>query len=85
MWLFPVYILFIVYTVHLFCSFVGMELTDDNLRTLSDYLQHTLSPDVNVRRPGEFNLCHQKIFNFTNLFLVFIQLTVTWSARSHSD
>ncbi|PNF40478.1 Exportin-2 [Cryptotermes secundus] len=30
-----------------------MELTDDNLRTLSDYLQHTLSPDVNVRRPAE--------------------------------
>ncbi|KDR18464.1 exportin-2 [Zootermopsis nevadensis] len=30
-----------------------MELTDDNLRTLSNYLQHTLSPDVNVRRPAE--------------------------------
>lgn len=30
-----------------------MELTDDNLRTLSDYLQHTLSPDVNIRRPAE--------------------------------
>lgn len=30
-----------------------MELTDDNIRTLSEYLQHTLSPDVNVRRPAE--------------------------------
>ncbi|XP_067006504.1 exportin-2 [Anabrus simplex] len=30
-----------------------MELTDDNLRTLSEYLQHTLNPDVNVRRPAE--------------------------------
>jgi exportin-2 (importin alpha re-exporter) len=38
-----------------------MELTDDNLRTLSDYLQHTLSPDVNVRRPGEFNLLKQTV------------------------
>lgn len=33
-----------------------MELTDDNLLTLSEYLKHTLSPDVNVRRPGEYNL-----------------------------
>lgn len=30
-----------------------MELTDDNIRTLSEYLQHTLNPDVNVRRPAE--------------------------------
>ncbi|XP_017788681.1 PREDICTED: exportin-2 [Habropoda laboriosa] len=33
-----------------------MELTDDNLLTLREYLKHTLSPDVNVRRPGEYNL-----------------------------
>ncbi|XP_034196637.1 chromosome segregation 1 [Osmia lignaria lignaria] len=30
-----------------------MELTDDNLLTLSEYLKHTLSPDVNERRPAE--------------------------------
>ncbi|KAG5308621.1 XPO2 protein, partial [Pseudoatta argentina] len=30
-----------------------MDLTDDNLVTLSEYLKHTLSPDVNVRRPAE--------------------------------
>ncbi|XP_001606668.1 exportin-2 [Nasonia vitripennis] len=30
-----------------------MELTDDNLLTLSEYLRHTLSPDVAVRRPAE--------------------------------
>lgn len=30
-----------------------MELTDDNLVTLSEYLKHTLSPDTNVRRPGK--------------------------------
>lgn len=30
-----------------------MELTDDNLRTLSEYLKNTLNPDVNVRRPAE--------------------------------
>lgn len=31
---------------------IGMELTEDNLVTLSEYLKHTLSADVNVRRPG---------------------------------
>ncbi|XP_076289313.1 chromosome segregation 1 [Lasioglossum baleicum] len=30
-----------------------MELTDDNLLTLSEYLKHTLSPEVHVRRPAE--------------------------------
>jgi len=35
---------------------IDMELTDDNLVTLSEYLKHTLSPDVNVRRPGWYNL-----------------------------
>ncbi|OAD56402.1 Exportin-2 [Eufriesea mexicana] len=30
-----------------------MELTDDNLLTLSEYLKHTLSPDINVRWPAE--------------------------------
>lgn len=29
-----------------------MEISEDNLRTLGQYLQQTLSPDVNVRRPG---------------------------------
>lgn len=33
-----------------------MELTDDNLVTLSEYLKHTLSPEVTVRRPGRYNL-----------------------------
>lgn len=30
-----------------------MELTDNNITTLSEYLQHTLNPDVGVRRPAE--------------------------------
>ncbi|KAF5296580.1 hypothetical protein FQR65_LT10233 [Abscondita terminalis] len=30
-----------------------MEVSDDNLRTLGEYLQQTLSPDVNARRPAE--------------------------------
>ncbi|XP_076244499.1 chromosome segregation 1 [Calliopsis andreniformis] len=30
-----------------------MELTDDNLLTLSEYLKRTLSPDIDVRRPAE--------------------------------
>ncbi|KAK6622529.1 hypothetical protein RUM44_002341 [Polyplax serrata] len=31
----------------------GMELTDSNISTLSEYLKHTLNPDVGVRRPAE--------------------------------
>ncbi|KAF2896616.1 hypothetical protein ILUMI_09559 [Ignelater luminosus] len=30
-----------------------MEISDENLRTLGQYLQQTLSPDVNIRRPAE--------------------------------
>ncbi|XP_053618509.1 exportin-2 [Plodia interpunctella] len=30
-----------------------MEVTDDNLATLANYLQQTLSPDPNIRRPAE--------------------------------
>lgn len=30
-----------------------MELSDENLKTLSQYLQHTLNPDSEVRRPAE--------------------------------
>lgn len=30
-----------------------MELTDSNISTLSEYLKHTLNPDVGVRRPAE--------------------------------
>ncbi|CAH0551581.1 unnamed protein product [Brassicogethes aeneus] len=30
-----------------------MEISDDNLQTLARYLQETLNPDVNVRRPAE--------------------------------
>lgn len=29
-----------------------MEISEENLRTLSEYLQHTLNPDPNIRRPG---------------------------------
>lgn len=31
-----------------------MEVTDDNLATLANYLQQTLNPDPNVRRPGKY-------------------------------
>lgn len=44
-----------------------MELTDDNLLTLSEYLKHTLSPDVNVRRPGEYNLSINQKFLIENI------------------
>lgn len=33
-----------------------MEVSDDNIRTLSQYLLQTLSPDPNIRRPGKNNL-----------------------------
>jgi hypothetical protein len=29
-----------------------MEISDENLRILGEYLQQTLSPDTNIRRPG---------------------------------
>ncbi|KAJ8973542.1 hypothetical protein NQ317_019293 [Molorchus minor] len=30
-----------------------MEISDENLQTLGRYLQETLNPDVNIRRPAE--------------------------------
>ena len=30
-----------------------MDITENNFRILSDYLQNTLNPDPNVRRPGK--------------------------------
>lgn len=30
-----------------------MELTEDNYKLMAQYLQQTLSPDPNVRRPGK--------------------------------
>lgn len=32
-----------------------MDITENNFRILSEYLDNTLSPDPNVRRPGKFN------------------------------
>lgn len=55
-----------------------MELTDDNLLTLSEYLKHTLSPDVNVRRPGEYNL----FLLANNLLLESILLNVQYHKLS---
>jgi hypothetical protein len=65
----------LIFTCLTYCLYlIGMELTDDNLRTLSDYLQHTLSPDVNIRRPGEFNLLSWTFLVSICLFLVSSQL-----------
>jgi len=65
----------LIFPCLIYCLFLtGMELTDDNLRTLSDYLQHTLSPDVNIRRPGEFNLLRWTVLVSICLFLVSSQL-----------
>lgn len=30
-----------------------MDITENNFRIMSEYLSNTLSPDVNVRRPGK--------------------------------
>lgn len=48
-----------------------MELTDDNLRTLSEYLKQTLSPDPNVRWPGMFISALIRIFLFYKSFSLF--------------
>jgi hypothetical protein len=65
----------LIFPCLIYCLYlIGMELTDDNLRTLSDYLQHTLSPDVNIRRPGEFNLLSWTVLVSICLFLVSSQL-----------
>lgn len=38
-----------------------MEISDENLQTLARYLQETLNPDVNIRRPGKiWNACGDK-------------------------
>lgn len=31
-----------------------MDVTEENLATLANYLQQTLNPDQNIRRPGWF-------------------------------
>lgn len=31
-----------------------MEINEENFQKLAQYLQQTLSPDPNVRRPGKF-------------------------------
>lgn len=33
-----------------------MEINEENFKLLAQYLQQTLSPDPNVRRPGKFAL-----------------------------
>lgn len=44
-----------------------MEINEENFKTLAQYLQQTLSPDQNIRRPGIFN---QQDF-YTNLIKKF--------------
>lgn len=43
-----------------------MEVNNENLQLLAGYLQQTLSPDPNVRRPGKLfkcdNLYSMKVF-----------------------
>ena len=53
-----------------------MELTDSNISTLSEYLQHTLNPDINVRRPAEKFLESVEINkNFSILLLYLVDKT----------
>lgn len=35
------------------CNLSKMELNDENLALLAQYLHQTLNPDPNVRRPGK--------------------------------
>lgn len=43
-----------------------MEINEENLRGLAQYLQQTLSPDPTIRRPGNF---YCTIFYFLSPFL----------------
>lgn len=45
-----------------------MEISDDNLRTLGQYLQQTLNPDVSVRKPG------MNILYFVNIIFITLLL-----------
>jgi hypothetical protein len=54
-----------------------MEITDENLQTLSNFLQQTLSPDPAVRKPGitqYFCLCKK----YKDIISVYYQLLVFW-------
>lgn len=39
-----------------------MELSDENLITLSQYLQQTLNPNNDIRRPGEYTNVEVPVF-----------------------
>lgn len=43
-----------------------MEISADNLRTLGEYLQHTLNPDPNVRRPGNLKRKYLKYILYSS-------------------
>lgn len=45
-----------------------MEISDENLRILSGYLQQTLSPDAEIRRPGKKTATQYK----SNCFHIFV-------------
>lgn len=45
-----------------------MEVNEENFKTLAQYLQQTLSPDQNIRRPGKLN-------HFVRYFFFHSQIT----------
>lgn len=44
-----------------------MEISEENLATLAQYLQQTLNPDPNVRRPGTAFFIHVQCGFFVNM------------------
>jgi hypothetical protein len=47
-----------------------MDVNEQSFQLIADYLNHTLSPDPNVRRPGKFNFYHNHFFRlkYVNFF-----------------
>lgn len=68
-----------------------MDITENNFRILSEYLDNTLSPDPNVRRPGKFNFvgyggifCFFSLITLLSLFVCFFPYSREVSGNSGS-
>ena len=58
-----------------------MEISNENLFTLSEYLKHSLSPDANIRRPGNtkfsyYNLISEKGVSRDRVDLLYFQFEI---------
>lgn len=49
-----------------------MEVTEENLATMANYLKQTLSPDPNIRRPGKIIQIFYVSYQYMQLFKKYI-------------